>query len=316
MKLNNYFFPDYSKKSGLGHFYRCYKYSNLIRKGKIYFLYKNKFKPNLTKILKKKGINSIKFNRNFFNLKKKNNSLNILTIDSYTKKNIKFNKNSIFDKVILLSDKKPLIINPNVIIDHTFKRKKKFYFNEQKKKIDCYVGIDFFPFEKIKKILSKRKIILINFGTTYDVDLINKSLKIIKKLNFNKEIIIISNHFDKKFIKKDYLDSKIQVIKSVSYLHDIYKKTFLSFGSCGISLYEKLLYRIPSICTPVAGNQMNNYQNFSKSKLIIKMSEVVKIDNKKIMKDLKSLKKRMNYFIKTIDKKKIIDIINLYEKKN
>ena len=54
MRLNNYFFPDFSKYSGLGHFYRCLKYSSLIKKGKIYFLYINKFKPNLIKILKKK----------------------------------------------------------------------------------------------------------------------------------------------------------------------------------------------------------------------------------------------------------------------
>ena len=316
MKLNNYFFPDYSKKSGLGHFYRCYKYSKLIKKGKIYFLYINKFKPNLKKILKKSGIILMKFDRNFFNSKKKKNSLNILTIDSYTKKNLELNKNNIFDKVVLLSDKKPLITNPDIIIDHTYNRKKKFYFNEEKKKIDCYVGINFFPFEKIRKTSSKKKIILINFGTTYDIDLINKSLRIIKKLNFNKEIMIISNYFDMKLIKKDYFDLKIQVIKSTSYLPDIYKKTFLSFGSCGISLYEKLPYRIPSICTPVAGNQMNNYRNFSKSKLIIKMNDVFKIDNQKVAKELKSLKKHMNNFIKTIDKKKIIDIINLYEKKN
>ena len=128
--------------------------------------------------------------------------------------------------------------------------------------------------------------------------------------------MIISNYFDMKLIKKDYLNLKIQVIKSASYLPDIYKKTFLSFGSCGISLYEKLPYRIPSICTPVAGNQMNNYRNFSKSKLIIKMNDVFKIDNQKVAKELKSLKKHMNNFIKTIDKKKIIDIMNLYEKKN
>lgn len=251
-----------------------------------------------------------------FLIQKKKNSLNILTIDSYTKKNLELNKNNIFDKVVLLSDKKPLITNPDIIIDHTYNRKKKFYFNEEKKKIDCYVGINFFPFEKIRKTSSKKKIILINFGTTYDIDLINKSLRIIKKLNFNKEIMIISNYFDMKLIKKDYFDLKIQVIKSTSYLPDIYKKTFLSFGSCGISLYEKLPYRIPSICTPVAGNQMNNYRNFSKSKLIIKMNDVFKIDNQKVAKELKSLKKHMNNFIKTIDKKKIIDIINLYEKKN
>ena len=80
--------------------------------------------------------------------------------------------------------------------------------------------------------------------------------------------------------------------------------------------YEKLFYKIPTISTPVAGNQMNNYKNFSNLNLIIKFNGVAKIDNGKIMKDLRFLKKNLNNFNKMIDKKKITDIINLYEKKN
>ena len=37
MRLNNYFFPDFSKYSGLGHFYRCLKYSGLIKKATYIF---------------------------------------------------------------------------------------------------------------------------------------------------------------------------------------------------------------------------------------------------------------------------------------
>lgn len=315
MRLNNYFFPDFSKHSGLGHFYRCLKYASLIKKGKIYFLYINKFKPNLIEILKKKKIRLLKFDKFFFQRIKNDNSVNILTIDSYEKKKFNF-KNDIFDKVIILSDKKPLITNPDVIIDHTFGRKNIFYNNEKKRGIESFVGINFFPFEKLKKLSYQKKIILINFGTSNDINLINKSLEIIKKLNLDKEIIIISNNFTNKLISKNHLSLKIKIIKFVDNLNDIYKKTFLSFGSCGISLYEKLFYKIPTISTPVAGNQMNNYKNFSNFNLIIKFNEVVKNDNKKIMNDLRILKKRLNKFTKTIDKKKIIDIINLYGKKN
>ena len=74
----------------------------------------------------------LKFDKFFFHRIKNNNSFNILTIDSYVKKKFDF-KNNIFDKVILLSDKKPLITNPDVIIDHTFGRKKIFYNSEKKK---------------------------------------------------------------------------------------------------------------------------------------------------------------------------------------
>ena len=135
--------------------------------------------------------------------------------------------------------------------------------------------------------------------------MINKSLEIIKKLNFDKEIIIISNNFSNKLITKDYFSLNIKIIKSIDNLNDIYKKTFLSFGSCGISLYEKLFYKIPTISTPVAGNQMNNYKNFSNLNLIIKFNGVAKIDNGKIMKDLRFLKKNLNKFNKMIDKKKL-----------
>ena len=185
-----------------------------------------------------------------------------------------------------------MITNPDVIIDHTFGRKNIFYNNEKKRGIESFVGINFFsPFEKLKKLSYQKKIILINFGTSNDINLINKSLEIIKKLNLDKEIIIISNNFTNKSISKNHLSLKIKIIKFVDNLNDIYKKTFLSFGSCGISLYEKLFYKIPTISTPVAGNQMNNYKNFSNFNLIIKFNEVVKNDNKKIMNDLRILKK-------------------------
>ena len=206
--------------------------------------------------------------------------------------------------MILISDKKPLIINPDIIIDHTFGRRQNFYLKEKKKKIKCFVGINYFPFEIIKKNNYKKQIILINYGGVYDVDLINKSLEVIKKLNFNKKILIISNNFTKKMIKKDYINFKIQIVKLMINLNDVYKKTYLSFGSCGISFYEKLFYKIPTICTPVAGNQMNNYKNFSNSNLIIKLNELSKINNQKILKDLNLLRKRLIDFTKTIDKKK------------
>ena len=86
MRLNNYFFPDFSRHSGLGHFYRCLKYASFnFLKGKIYFLYINKFKPNLIEILKKK-IRLLKFDKFFFQRIKNDNSVNILTIDSMKKK--------------------------------------------------------------------------------------------------------------------------------------------------------------------------------------------------------------------------------------
>ena len=142
---------------------------------------------------------------------------------------------------------------------------------KKKKGIKCYIGVSFFPFKKIPKKNKKKNIILINFGGVRDINLIIKSLKIIKKMGFKKKILIISNYFSIKKIPKYCSHFNIQIIRFVKNLNHIYKHTFLSFGSSGISLYEKISFQIPSICAFVAENQINNYRNFSKSNLIIKL---------------------------------------------
>tara|TARA_X000000950_G_scaffold259572_1_gene328058 strand:+ start:1806 stop:2756 length:951 start_codon:yes stop_codon:yes gene_type:complete len=311
---NCYFFPDYSSNSGLGHFYRCLKYACLIKNKKKFFLYKKKFKPNLIKILNKKKIKLVKVNKKLFKYIKKVNDKNILTLDTY-KKNIFSKEVRAFEKIILISDKKPLVINPDVIIDHTFKRNKKFYKEEKKKNIKCLVGIDYFPFKKEKNRYLKRDKILVNFGGVFDKNLINKSLKILNKISLQKNIIIISRYYSKKFIPKNCKNLDVKIVKQRDQLNDIYKKTFLSFGSCGISIYEKLFYKVPSICTSVARNQFNNYLNFSKFKFIIKLKDAQILESTELLKNIKTLKKRLKKFGKFVDKKKIYNIIKLYETK-
>jgi spore coat polysaccharide biosynthesis predicted glycosyltransferase SpsG len=210
---------------------------------------------------------------------------------------------------LLISDKKPIVRKSDIIIDHTYNRKNIFYKTEQSKGIKCYIGVNFFPFKKIPKKNTKKNIILINFGGAKDINLIIKSIKIIKKLGFKKKIFIISNYFSIKKVPKYCSHLNIQIIRFVKNLNHIYKQTFLSFGSCGISLYEKISFQIPSICTFVARNQLNNYRNFSKSNLIIKLDESKRLNYNELIKKVKMLKKNLRIFVKKIDHAKILNLL-------
>ena len=307
IKNNYYFYPDFSKNSGLGHFFRCLKYSKLINNCNKFFLYKKNYDKKLKDILFKNKIKILKINKkNFFSLNKNNN---ILIIDTYKKGKNNFLNYKYFSKILIISDKKPIIQNSDIIIDHTYNRNPFFYKKEKNKGIKCYVGIFFFPFKKILKKKEKKNIILINFGGVEDINLIIKSLKIAVKLGYNKKILIISNNFSIKKIPKycNYLN--IKIVKFIENLDYIYAKTFLSFGASGISLYEKVSFEIPSITTFVARNQINNYRNFSKSNLIIKLNDSNKLNYNQLIKKIMLVKKNLNIFVKKIDHSKVSTIL-------
>ena len=307
LKNNYYFYPDFSKNSGLGHFFRCLKYSQLINNCNKFFLYKNNYDKKLKDILFKNKIKTLKINKkNFFRFKKNNN---ILIIDTYKKEKNNFLNYKYFRKILVISDKKPIIQNSDVIIDHTYNRNSFFYKKEINKGIKCHIGIIFFPFKKIIKRKEKKNIILINFGGVEDDSLIKKSLKIVVKLGYNKKILVISNNFSIKKIPKYCDNLNIKIVKFIENLDYIYGKTFLSFGASGISLYEKVSFEIPSITTFVARNQINNYRNFSKSNLIIKLNDSKKLNCNQLIKKIIMIKKNLNTFVKKIDNSKVSTIL-------
>ena len=284
MNPNYYFFPEINKNSGYGHFFRVIKYSYYLR-GKIFFILKSKISKKLMYQLKSKKIEFISLK----NLKQIKKSNSYLIIDSYstiprTLRKIKFRK------IFLISDKKPIKNKSDVIVDHTFGRKIKFYDKEISKGIKCFVGVNYFPFGIKKKKINK-DFILINFGSVNDKKLIQKSLKIATKFN-EYTIFILSESFSAKDLSKEYLKNKIIIKKYVSDMRDIYKRTIFSIGSCGISLYEKIFHNIPCICSQVIGNQKNNYINFHKKGLIIKLSDALKMDIKRIKEKLKLIEKK------------------------
>ena len=309
--MNTYIFiPDTDKKAGLGHLFRCLKYSNFVKKPhKIIFLIKYGFKK---KYLINRNLNKIKINYIFFkNLKNqlkilKEKNKNIITfLDSYNRDLQKSNFQNFSNKHVNILDFK-MHYKSDYTIDHTFKRKAKYHYNYSTK---IFLGVKNFPISN-RLLFLKKEIILINFGSVNDELLIKKSLIFLKKLKLSRNfrIVIISRTLTKRNFDKIKIENKIIFHKFIKNIDEIYRKTFFSFGACGISLYDKCFYNIPSISKCLAKNQYFNFKNFSANGCILDFDRVTKMNVKE------NIKK--NNFLKSILKTKQNIRLNFDYRKN
>tara|TARA_B100001248_G_scaffold248598_1_gene221033 strand:- start:862 stop:1830 length:969 start_codon:yes stop_codon:yes gene_type:complete len=282
------FIPDTDMNAGLGHYHRCIKYSNFIRRNNIIFLiYKNfKYKDLINKNFYGININYIFFHDlvktlSFLNFDRKN----VVTIlDTYKKKKRLINFGKISSTHVNILDYR-VKCKGDYIIDHTFNRSRNYHINNSILK----VGVDYFPI--IETSFSKKKdIILINFGSVKSKKLIKKSLIFLKKINLSKsyKIVIVDQNFLKKDLPKSKMENEIFIFKYVKNINKIYSKTFFSFGACGISLYEKCYFHIPCISKSVARNQITNFKNFYSKACILNFDKVT---------NLKMSVKKYNYNI-------------------
>ena len=293
------FIPDTDKKAGLGHLKRSINLSTYVpKKDKVFIFVKNSFSKT---ILNKMRIKDVKFliykklnKKLFLTLKKKYELIAIL--DSYNKKLHNLTFENIFLKKISIIDFK-IKNNSQINIDHTFGRKKNFHTIDKNQKI--YLGHNFFPIRPIKKNREIKNIILINFGTSKNKIIFEKSLFFLRQLNIKKnlKIVLINQYLKKKDLKK-YKKlmnfNEIIHIKHINNLDDIYKKTLFSIGACGISLYERSFFHIPSIAKSIAKNQNYNFSNFSQKKCILKFDKIInkkKINHKNRIKLLSMIAK-------------------------
>ena len=298
MTLKNFFLfiPDLDSKSGLGHYFRCLKFLEFFKKKyRTYILIKkNKTSVNL---LSKTKYNKIIFFNNLESIIKRfSNKENFFFIDSYDKKKIDL-INHLTKNTISTADNL-VKLNTKYIVDHTFLRNKKDHERKNPDSI-IYSNYLFFPFnnKKEKKI---KKYIMINFGTYNSKKDILSVLSFItrNKLNLKYKILIIDKKFKLNLLNKDNLKN-IDLIHYTNNLNKYYSKTFFCFGACGISLYERSFYGIPSICKPIAKNQIYNYKNFLKKKCIIDFSSIIE-DKEFTFRDftdiLKKTKKNLNFY--------------------
>ncbi len=317
------FIPDTHEKVGLGHLNRCLKYSAFIsKKFKIFFF----IKYNIKKSYLKKSLNGRKINYIFYkNLKKKilffknkNYKKVFLLIDSYNKKNHNNNFNNIYCKKISIVDFK-IPNNSDILLDHTFLRKSEFHKLKKNQKI--FIGQKYFPIFKCNKKNGK-KYILVNFGSIKNISLFKKSIFFLKRLNLNPKIklIIINNYLKKKDIKsfkKIYSIRNIVHYKYMNNLNPIYENTLFALGGCGLSLYERSFYNIPSIVKSVAKNQDYNFKNFLYKKCILDYNKIINLNlsslkvKNKFYKDLSIIRKKLKkIFVEKENKKKISNLFN------
>ena len=270
------FIPDTKLKSGFGHYYRCLKFSNFIKKKKIYFLINREFSKKIIK--KEKKINYI-FYKNINNSLEKiqnkfgKDKINIL-VDTYDGKILKINFSKFSKKSFAILDYK---LNTKIenIIDHTFERTRSYYnYLGNKKKIFC--GLDYFPINKLENNKKKKDIILINFGSVNKPNLILKSIKLLIAADFQKYKIYIINNFKRKINLKHFkIKNKVFFVKYSNDINRIYKRTLFCIGSCAFP-FERSYLKIPSIVKCVAKNQKTNYKNFINKKCVISLDEFFK----------------------------------------
>ena len=273
------FIPDTNRKAGLGHLHRCYKYSNFISKNhKVIFLISKNFNK---KFLKKKNnyifFSSLKNTLKKMSVKYKNI---VVFLDTYNKKiqNLHYKKFSRKSIAVLDFKSKNKF---SCVIDHTFGRKPSFHFKNGEGS-SFHVGHENFPvYKKLK--FQKRNIVLINFGSTKNKKLIQKSLIFLKNLNLDKsyKIVVINEFISKKNLSSIKLKNKIIQYQYFKNLEKIYKKTFFSIGACGISLYEKCFFNIPSVSKCVAINQFYNFKNFYSKGCILSFDRIIEMNMKK-----------------------------------
>ena len=287
------FIPDTTKKAGLGHLFRCFKYSNFVKKNYIIaFLINENFNK---KFLIDRNLNGIKIKYIFYSsinsalVSLSHKYKNIITfVDTYNSKIHKIDFKKISNKHISILDFK-IKSDSDFIIDHAFDRKINFYETNKNQKVS--VGLKNFPvFQKV--IFSERNLILINFGSVKNKLLIKKSLLFLKNLKLNKlyKIIIIDKYISKKYINSFKLKNRIIHYKFVKNIEEIYKNTFFSIGACGISLYEKCFFKIPSIVKSVAKNQSNNFKSFYSKGCILDFNKIIKLNGKKTSHSIKFFK--------------------------
>ena len=273
------FIPDTHIKAGLGHLHRCYKYSNFInKKNKVIFLINKNFDK---KYLKKKNnhifFSNLKNTLNKVSSKYKNT---IFFLDTYNKKIQNFHYKKFSKKTIAMLDFK----SKNkfaCVIDHTFGRKPSFH-SKNGERSSFHVGHENFPVYKKFKF-QKRNIVLINFGSIKNKNLIRKSLILLKNLNLHKsyKIVVINKFISKKDYTSIKLKNQIILYQYCNNFEKIYRKTFFSIGACGISLYEKCFFNIPSVSKCVANNQYYNFKNFYSKGCILNFDRIIEKNMKK-----------------------------------
>jgi UDP-2,4-diacetamido-2,4,6-trideoxy-beta-L-altropyranose hydrolase len=270
---------DINNEIGSGHWARCVTLAKaLLKKGaKIdLFTFKTNENKNLLKknnffkiiILKNKNkiFISEKADANIF-LEAKQKSLkkkyDWIVVDSY-------NLGQEWESKVKKASRKMLVIddlanrrhNCDVLLDQNeFNNKKKRYKNLTNKNCCKLLGAKYAllnpVYKKLKnktKIKGPKKNILIYFGGVDKYNLIQKSLKAIKKINYKKiNATVVCPQLSKKLdLPKE---KNVHILHPQKNLGKVFYNADIAVGAGGTSTWERLCLNLPSIIISVAKNQ-------------------------------------------------------------
>ncbi len=319
IEKNIIFYFDSGNKIGSGHYGRCLRLSE----------YLNKYKKNLNFFFVskdqtfKKNLKDQKIN--FIHLKKNIDIMKIIEkikpqyiiIDSYkmsyglkNKLYKKFNNTIIIDDEIRNKQIGSIYINYNYE-KLNFKEKKILKFDK------IYIGHQYFfmnlKFINYKKKFQRLKNVLIYFGSTENVDLISKVLKILKSKNFKKfKINIVIGKYDKFNYKKMFNNSNFSFYKNLNNENflKLANSCQIAIGSGGVSCYERIFLKVVNLVIITAKNQKFSTNKLDKLKYIYKLGE------KNHVKDYDLRNKLFMYLESNNKVKKIFDNINQIKLRN
>jgi UDP-2,4-diacetamido-2,4,6-trideoxy-beta-L-altropyranose hydrolase len=299
--MNIAFRVDSSSKIGGGHFYRCLKFAEQLKKrNKIFFL-SNFLSKYQKKIIKRKKIFLENININFSNTHKKyleikrlikKNKIDYLIVDNYeTNSNLKKKISSIVKKLIVIDDRIDEKHNANILINNNYlNENEKKEISKNNKNALKFLGPEFnFNIIKRKDIKKKNKCkkIFIFFGMIDNENYTYKILQILKKQEQIKLIVVIGifNKNRKKIINefRNYKNVRIyEKLDNESLIKKI-STSDLAIGSGGVNLIERISLGKSSIVISKVVNQQKGLINIKKKKLILKKK--IPDLNKKFFKD-------------------------------
>lgn len=329
MKKNFFFLLLCNSKVGFGHFFRCLKYSKILKKkGYQSFFLMNYSKSNL-KIIKKNKIKNFQFvNYKKLNFKEKlnNKKKSILILDIYNiNQKLINNYKLIFDKVGYFDDLGKSF-NADFVINYFVK--KNIYKYRAKEKL---LGLSYAPvlknsFTSNKKKLTwpnrqfkfenKKKVkILVTFGSTDYFNLSEQILDILYNSQYELLLAVGSYYHNKKKLITKYKKFKnIKIFYSIEGLGKLISKVDIVICAGGLTVYEALEQRKKIISIILSKNQ--NFSKFLTKFKIFKFffyNNNIKFIRSKINKNLtyfltnKFSKNDKNQFLKNLENKKIFD---------
>ncbi len=279
---------DTGKLAGTGHFFRCLKIYEILKKKynkklNFYFLFKN-FKDS------KKIVNKY--------IKK-----NIITYDNKFKEKISFLRpgdliindtpNKIDKEFLSFCEKKS--IKNLILIDHDKIKFKYNYFTingifyfkkilEKKKNLfqgPKYIILDK-KFSSIKKVKSKKFRILVTTGGTDNKNILLKIYNCLKNLPNIYFYFVVGPGFKKNNPINKLKKNNIFLIKNKVDLTKYYKNTDLSITAGGISMFESILTRNITLVTELYQNQKYSIKYLKKLGIIFVIGKKSIIFKKKL----------------------------------